>query len=561
MTPNTSVTSATWEPPGPGSWICDRSHASPGPTPLYRRIVSEHTAPTYRRVFERFGGAIGTIDMQFVNGAMYRRLVPVLGADRDRGKVPPNAVLWLVSRLHPELRRRERTATGVLADRIFLADVRSWVDSERHHWIERNRELQAIDPVGLDDPALAAHLRLLDQRLVEGWQRHHELHASDLGPIGDLLAHTTQWGLDPTEVMALLEGSSPATVDVVKAGRRIAEALHRGGVDPSGITAVEQIRSVPQAGAALDDYLDVFGWRLISDYDIEGLTLHELPGAVCGIVRRAASSEVAAGASAGPDRAVAEALRSRCPDPALFDELLDSARQGYGVRDDNGPLTWAWPAGLMRRAYLEAAGRLAGRGQIETAAHAFELDVEELAAVLEGAAEPPASDLAARAERRAWEATLEAPDVLGPVPAEPDLRALPPGIGRLMAVILAAVTLLEPDPGRPDVALAGLGIGSQRLVGTARVADDPIRAVQEMAPGDVLVAPWTAPSFNAVLSIAGGVVVQEGGLLCHAAVMARELGIPAVVGCAGAMTEIRSGDRVELDPANGTVRVLERAGS
>jgi pyruvate,water dikinase len=81
-----------------------------------------------------------------------------------------------------------------------------------------------------------------------------------------------------------------------------------------------------------------------------------------------------------------------------------------------------------------------------------------------------------------------------------------------------------------------------------------------MEPGDVLVAPWTAPSFNAVLSIAGGVVVQEGGLLCHAAVMARELGIPAVVGCAGAMTAIHSGDRIEVDPGTGTVRVLQRAG-
>ncbi len=39
---------ADWIAPGPGSWICDRSHNLPGPTRLYRRIVSEHTAPTYR---------------------------------------------------------------------------------------------------------------------------------------------------------------------------------------------------------------------------------------------------------------------------------------------------------------------------------------------------------------------------------------------------------------------------------------------------------------------------------------------------------------------------------
>jgi len=91
------------------------------------------------------------------------------------------------------------------------------------------------------------------------------------------------------------------------------------------------------------------------------------------------------------------------------------------------------------------------------------------------------------------------------------------------------------------------------------VADDPGRAIAAMKPGDVLVAPWTAPSFNAVLAIAGGVVVQEGGLLCHAAVMARELGIPAVVGCAGAMTTIAEGDLVEVDPGSGAVRIITPA--
>ena len=75
-------------------------------------------------------------------------------------------------------------------------------------------------------------------------------------------------------------------------------------------------------------------------------------------------------------------------------------------------------------------------------------------------------------------------------------------------------------------------------------------------PGDILVAAWTAPTYNAVLAAVSGVVVQEGGLLCHAAVMARELGIPAVVGAAEAMTAIADGDDIEVDPVAGTVRVL-----
>jgi pyruvate, water dikinase len=55
------------------------------------------------------------------------------------------------------------------------------------------------------------------------------------------------------------------------------------------------------------------------------------------------------------------------------------------------------------------------------------------------------------------------------------------------------------------------------------------------------------------------VVVQEGGLLCHAAVMARELEIPAVIGCRGAMTLIGDGDLIDVDADTGEVRVVERA--
>lgn len=566
MTTTPATRTAEWTPPGPGSWLCDRSHTSPGPTPFYRRVVSEHTEPTYREGMRRYGGALGSIDMQFVNGALYRRLVPLVAPRLDRGKLPPGPVLWLLTRVHPEFRRRERTAARMLADRSFLDDVREWVSSERFVWIDRNRNLQAIDVAGLDDQALAAHLRVLDEYLIEGWCRHHELHGNDLGPIGDLLAHGQQWGLDTTAIMGLLKGSSPATADARTHGDAIAAALRAGGLDPATVTSVEQIRSVPEAAAALDAYLDVFGWRLISDYDIEGLTLHELPAAMVALVRASADRDT--GEADDGERTEAErALREGAHDPELFDELLASAREAYGVRDDNGPLTWAWPAGLVRRAYLEAGRRLASNQRIDDPAHAFELTIEELARALDGAVEPTADELVRRAEHRAWESTLDAPDVLGPPPAEPDLRPLPPAMRRVMAIILAAVTMIDPEdrpevvptaPGaEPGLDLVGLGVGASSYRGVARVADDPGRAIEAMQPGDVLVAPWTAPSFNAVLSIAGGVVVQEGGLLCHAAVMARELDIPAVVGCAGAMAAIDSGDVVEVDPLAGRVTIVE----
>ena len=125
-----------------------------------------------------------------------------------------------------------------------------------------------------------------------------------------------------------------------------------------------------------------------------------------------------------------------------------------------------------------------------------------------------------------------------------------------MDIIVAAVDNLEADPASGD--LHGLGIGATTHRGVARVALDPEAVLDTMQPGDILVAPWTAPTYNAVLAIAGGIVVQEGGLLSHAAVMARELGIPAVIGCRRAMELIGDGDLIEIDAAAGEVSVVSR---
>ncbi|MDH4076957.1 MAG: hypothetical protein OEW29_13560, partial [Acidimicrobiia bacterium] len=470
----TAHTAPTWNPPGPGSWRAERSHGGPGVSRLYARILGTHTEPTYRQVFADFGGIVGSLDMQVVNGAIYRRIVPLVGAEKDTGKVPSAPVLWLATRLHPEFRRRERTAQRVLAENSPLDQVKAWFASERDEWQEANREIQAIDPGALDDTALAAHLDRIDAHLVRGWCRHHQLHGSDLGPIGDMLAHATDWGLDQVAVMGLLKGASPATVDAARHGATIAVALRAGGVDPATVTSVDQLRAVPAAAAALDDYLDEFGWRVVSGYDVDSLTLHELPSAICTLVRRAAASPGDGTSPTPVDHHEAEAeLRAASGDPALFDELLDSARQAYGLRDDNGPLTWEWPMGLARRAYLAAGDRLATRGRLHTPADVLELDLPELAAVLRGATAPTADETAARAEERRWQATLRPPEFLGAPMAEPDLGPLPPASRRMMRIILSATTLLDPDPERSATALSGLGIGSRTYQGRARVADDP----------------------------------------------------------------------------------------
>ena len=100
-------------------------------------------------------------------------------------------------------------------------------------------------------------------------------------------------------------------------------------------------------------------------------------------------------------------------------------------------------------------------------------------------------------------------------------------------------------------------MGTVSYRGRARLAATPEDALNALEPGDVLVVRATSPAYNLVLSLAGAVVTSDGGPLSHAAVLARELGIPAIVGAPAALDEIPDGAQIEVDPVAGRVTVLD----
>jgi pyruvate,water dikinase len=89
------------------------------------------------------------------------------------------------------------------------------------------------------------------------------------------------------------------------------------------------------------------------------------------------------------------------------------------------------------------------------------------------------------------------------------------------------------------------------------VVRNPLDA--DLHAGDIVVAEHTDPSWIMILPLAGGLVVERGSLLSHAAIVARELGIPAVVGLAGALQWVADGELVEVDGGAGVVRKLASA--
>jgi phosphohistidine swiveling domain-containing protein len=119
-------------------------------------------------------------------------------------------------------------------------------------------------------------------------------------------------------------------------------------------------------------------------------------------------------------------------------------------------------------------------------------------------------------------------------------------------VAQAAAASSAAGPPQPGT-LAGAAASVGTVTGKARVILDPAGA--HLEPGEILVAPSTDPGWTPLFMTAGALVMEMGGPISHGAVVAREYGIPAVVGVPDATTRIRTGDTVTVDGAAGTVVV------
>jgi pyruvate,water dikinase len=176
---------------------------------------------------------------------------------------------------------------------------------------------------------------------------------------------------------------------------------------------------------------------------------------------------------------------------------------------------------------------LAAAGRLEAADDIFFLDLAEARRALRGA------DLGSLvAERRAgYEREMrrrQVPRLLLSDGVEPE------SLG-------AAAAAAEAGDGR----LVGVPASAGTVTGIARVVLDPVGA--HLAPGEILVAPSTDPGWTPLFLTAGGLVMEMGGSNSHGAVVAREYGIPAVVGVPNATRLIKDGDRIEVHGAEGWV--------
>ena len=233
----------------------------------------------------------------------------------------------------------------------------------------------------------------------------------------------------------------------------------------------------------------------------------------------------------------------------LFRSLVTRAQKYAPQREDGlADIGLGYP--LVRQMLLEVGRRLVQAGAIAEAADVFWLiedEVEQAAAALDRGAPVDCMTDAVRQRKAWWQAEKDiTPPVSLPLPPKFLMKMLPAQFGGLTGDGAdAAAHVIRGTPCSPGSVTA-----------TARVMHGP-QDFDQMRPGDVLVATITTPAWTPLFAMASAVVTDIGGPLSHGSIVAREYGIPAVLGTSVATRRIKTGDRVRVDGGRGSVEVLE----
>lgn len=199
---------------------------------------------------------------------------------------------------------------------------------------------------------------------------------------------------------------------------------------------------------------------------------------------------------------------------------------------------------------LEIGRRLCARDLLREPVDALYLDASELEQGLIGGLDRRGL-VAERKRIRHWQRGLRPPITIG---AEQSLDAVPYVIDSILSDRASGLDF-SVGPGSADgeqVLVSGVAGSAGRYVGPARVCASVADAVR-LRRGDILVCSTTSPAWTQYFGLIGAVVTDQGGLLSHPAVVAREYGIPAVIGAEGATTTIVSGQSVGVDGGSGIV--------
>jgi phosphohistidine swiveling domain-containing protein len=326
--------------------------------------------------------------------------------------------------------------------------------------------------------------------------------------------------------------------------------------DHTLLAALEVGEATQDFRRALHEFLRAFGHRAVCEGEFRNPCWREDPAQVVALIRNYLQSGLTppADVRARQERVRREAggcvQRLSVVKRTVLEYLVERTRRSMALREQLKDLI-VLRSDRARRIYAEVRARLVSRQQLSDPEDIYFLLCGEVAELLTGAMQPGAAraTIARRRQDFAWSEAVRVPK-------------LQEGVARTLRAAVSITSSSDTSgsrrvPGTPSgMRFTGTGVSPGKAEGRARVIFDP-RSGSHIEPGEILVAPVTDAGWTPLFINAAGLVVDVGGLLSHGSVVAREYGLPAVVGVDRATAEIRTGDRIYLDGSAGVVVKLD----
>jgi pyruvate,water dikinase len=513
--------------------------------------------------FAEAGSLVERVDMRSVGGEVYLRILPVGG---HAGPPPPWPVLGLLARVAPPLRARCRAAREALWPGVAEGLIERWNARWRPEITATADRLRALDVTAMSNADLDAHLAAAIELLRRGLELHFRLVPPYAIAVHSLVtACRDLLGWDTAQTLELLTGLSAATSEPTRELAAVAELVGdtvavRAVLSAPGADVRRRLRDVDElAAAAFDAWCDRYAVRVLGE-DPGATTLAEQPAMLAGLLdAELARAESPATVNKDRELAVERARSALAGEPPevrqRFETALAAAERVYPTREDTAVWAACHPAGLVRRALVEAGRRFARSRALDRADDVVYLDVEAVRAALAGDLDGLRGRVSRARSEQAWVAAHPGPAFIGKPPARtPDVRGLPRPARLVNQALLWTQSQQhsKPAPRGAAGALRGVPAAPGRHTGPVRVVRH-FAQFDQVRPGDVVVCPATDPSWSVLFGVVGAIVTEGGGALSHAAIVAREHAVPAVLAVGGATDALHDGQLVTVDGTAGTV--------
>jgi pyruvate,water dikinase len=495
--------------------------------PLFRKIVGKRMdvidavmASSMRRVLE---------DKDFIKGMQPRS---------EKGKALRDTVKFLISgmkqALHPKKLRIETC-------NIFIDNYVSKLKSDLEEEVDSIKRLQ-ICKAAMQE-YLQEAFGLLVPYIGPGMASYRFLVKKTERSLGsDELAQTLVKGLvgNVTTEMGLVIG------DLAEEIRKDDVWLRRLDQWDNKVFASELMRAEGSAGDLMRVVMDRYGSRGVGEIDITNARWFEDPTAIMisiqnhlrvfkpGQHRTEYDDLTRASVQAGDEIVTEMSVGARAVFRRFYRNMVDRVLYLMPVRE-HGKYGLILVYGEVKKEILRIAKEAVGQGWLDMQEDIYYLEFDE---IIEMLTSKKAMQERIMERRLAFEKAKD--------------RRVP----RLVTNKGWIVPPEESNRVLKENELGGTGVSSGIYEGIARVVEQPEEA--RMESGEILVAPFTDPGWTPLFIHAKGLVLEVGGLLTHGAIVAREYGIPAVVGVDQATMKICTGDRIRVDGNTGIVIVLNR---